>query len=279
MKFLFYCTIIMILISGCTLSKEELLQTPEAKIITLNLDYTIDRNNPNKDYILILLNDTTDLHNQVPVSFGKKDQFLFTSDKLQKGFWILLKKWVGQDSVYESEPLFLTFQVPENSNVVNVKLKDIIPIKSRKIIYQIDSVSFNVRLKANYNGSEILPWDANGLDDAVSGSLPDIYFKIDNFFSTGYTDFIDQPIGRFIYKFRKTFIPYPVSTITLNCYDYDFNVSSDDLMYSIRFDFLGKYNITITDNGISKRYDIGGDDEYRGYSYTYSYGVLSCKIY
>ena len=248
MKFLYFFPTIIILFSGCTLSKEELLQSQEDEKIDLRLDYSIIGDNSEQDYYLIVLKDTISLYDQEPLYSGVSKQLLLSKNDLQEGFWILLKKWSSDDYVYESEPVFISFPIPENSLTADLKLEEGIPVSKRKAVCEINNVSFYVR-----DRYENVPWDANYLDDAVSGSLPDVYFKIENFFSTGYKDFVDQPLGKITYNFNKIIVPSSFPTIHLECYDYDFNVSSDDLIFSTIF-YINpvKYQESVIDNGISK---------------------------
>jgi hypothetical protein len=279
MKFLFYCISCSFLFSSCTLDKEEFINGPITKTIDLSINYSITGDDDTTNYIVILLKDTNDLHNQTPVVYGNSSHLTFPLDTSQKGYWILFKKWDANDVVYESKPLYISFHLIDSSKISNIKLNESIAVKARKVIYELKNVSFNISENYDYNIDDYIPWDKNKLDDAVSGPLPDVYFKLNDFFSTGYTDFIDQPLGRFSYKFHKTIIPSSLQTLTLTCYDYDFNVSPDDVMFTIFFDVNPvKYQVSATENGISKDFSINGYNDYYN-SYSDPNPELSIKFY
>lgn len=269
----------MILFAGCTLTKDELLQLQQNRIVSLTIDYNITGDTAKDNYTIIILKDTSDLYNQIPVIYGKTNRLSFSKEFFQDGFWILLKRWISNDFVYESKPLFIAFQIPENSANVNLKINESIAVKKRKTAIELINLSFDVKDRYDYNVYKYISWDENKTDDAVSGIQSDIYFKLGNLFSTGYTDFADQPLGRFTYKFsKKIIIPASFQKITLECYDYDFNVSSDDLLFSTYFSIDPiNYQSSSSENAISKNVSLNG--------YWYAYGidfpspVLTIKIY
>lgn len=268
----------MLLFVGCTLTKDEVQQLQPNSIVSLTIDYHITGDTAKDNYTIIVLKDTSDLYNQAPVIYGKTNQLSFSKEFFQDGFWILLKRWISNDFVYESKPIFISFQIPENSANVNLKINESIAVKKRKTAIGLINLSFDVKDRYDYNVDKYISWDENKTDDAVSGIQPDIYFKLVNLFSTGYTDFVSQPLGRFTYEFSKTIVPASFQKITLECYDYDFNVSSDDLLFSTYFSInpLGKATV-LSENAISKTISLNG--------YWYAYGidfpspVLTIKIY
>jgi hypothetical protein len=259
MRVLFYFSILTFAFYRCTLEKEEFLVGSTENGITLNLDYEIrgDKATNKNKYIIILLRDTADLYNQIPLSFYNTNTMSLPVDTVQKGFWILFKRWVNQDSVYESDPFFISPMVPENSKSITVKFNESVPVNRRKVFYDIKSIKINIDNHYNTVGYGSRNWDAGYLDDAVSGPLPDVYFKLDNLFKTGYTDFIDQPLGWFNYKFERQLIRMSQSTLTLKVFDYDFNTSPDDLILATTIyinDALYQQSVFL--KGISKEISI-----------------------
>jgi hypothetical protein len=267
----------MLLFVGCTLTKDEVLQLQPDSIVSLTIDYNITGDTEKDNYTIIILKDTSDLYNQTPVIYGKTNQLSFSKEFFQGGFWILLKRWISNDFVYESKPIFISFQIPENSANVNLKINESIAVKKRKTAIELINLSFDVKDRYDYNVYKYISWDDNKTDDAVSGIQPDIYFKLVNLFSTGYTDFVSQPLGRFTYKFSKTIIPASFQKITLECYDYDFNVSSDDLLFSTYFSINPLENETVlSENAISKSISL---NEHYWYDDDFPYSILTIKIH
>jgi hypothetical protein len=231
-----------VLCFGCTLTKDELIQMPDNESVELTLGYTIT-GNKTTEYAIIILRDTVDLYSQVPLFFGN-NAISIRKDTLRKGVWVLFKKWLPNDSVFESKPYFISLQIPATTKKMQFNFDTDIPVLKRKAFYELESVHFKIY---NYSNS----WDKNSLDDAVSGPLPDVYFKLDNLFTSGYTEFIDQPTEKIAYTFKKHIKISSLHPISLWCFDYDFNVSPDDIMDQFAFN-PSNYQGTDANYGIFK---------------------------
>jgi hypothetical protein len=279
MKILSWFLILFPLLNSCTLSKEEseIIASPDK--IVINLDYTITGDKSNDDYTLIILRDTVDMYHQTPLFYGVTRQFSISRDSLPKGFWILLKKWTYFNSVFESKPVYISFDTPEKSNIKTIIIDNPIVVKERKLIFELLKVNFYVHKLRSYHNETLtyFHWDADTLDDNVSDSLPDIYFNLGEIFQSGKTEFVDHPYGLFTRNFNRFLIPSDTKTLSLSCYDYDFGTSADDLLFSITMD-LTWLAIKDFENGISRNISLNGsyNDYFEGYPY---YLPVSLKIY
>jgi hypothetical protein len=257
MKILRFAVVVFAIISGCTLEKENYFEYGSDIELKFQLDFTLSGIKNTEKYKIIILSDTTNLYNQVPSYTFTGNEISIPTDTLINGFWVMFKRW-SQDSIYETEPLFMSYDIPVNSKITNIKLDKSIPVIARKAITELVSIRIDVQKAYDPWTNKFYDWDASDADDSVSLELPDVYFTLDDFFSSGNNRFIDQPYGWLTYEFNHLTLPALKYTVLFTLYDYDFDISSDDY---IGYSYLGiypiEYPVSSKSNVLSCQYTIG----------------------
>jgi hypothetical protein len=226
MKYLPLLILSIAISNSCTFEKDEFADMHEDIIGFFGFSPSL-ADSTVFDYMIFAFSDTINLKEKNPdYTIKPWVPYYFENEFLRDGIWIIVRKWVDGDSyLYETDPHYYKLDSVFTPKRLALFFNYPVRLHQRKIISSVENIIFK-----DENPS---PPD-NIIDDAVSGPLPDYYFEIPGIIRSPEIFLIDW-IADYTYSPSSPIYVPTGEKLEFNIFDYDFNCSQDDLMYSNEF--------------------------------------------